>query len=103
MYHNNLTNGVFCSYKFYSDTPCKFESHFSGHLEVVKLLVSYSTDVTCKDKQGYTPLHAAAVSGQLDVIKYLLRVGLEVKCLIKCLSYRIYRSVPALWLLLLIV
>lgn len=45
----------------------------------MKLLVSYSADVKCKDKQGYTPLHAAAVSGQLDVIKYLLRVVLEVK------------------------
>uniref|UniRef100_A0A3Q3JPU4 Uncharacterized protein n=1 Tax=Monopterus albus TaxID=43700 RepID=A0A3Q3JPU4_MONAL len=31
-----------------------------GHVEVVKLLVSRSADKSCKDKQGYTPLHAAA-------------------------------------------
>ena len=48
-------------------------------MDVMKLLVSHSTDVICKDKEGYTPLHTAAVSGQLDVIKYLLRVVLEVK------------------------
>lgn len=41
--------------------------------------MAHSADVKCKDKQGYTPLHAAAVSGQLDVIKYLLKEVLEVK------------------------
>lgn len=56
-------------------------SDFSGHLEVVKLLASHSANVKCKDKQGYTPLHAAAVSGQLDVIRYLLRVVSEVNIL----------------------
>lgn len=47
----------------------------------MKLLVSHSADVTCKDKRGYTPLHAAAAGGQLDVVKYLLRLGVEVKWL----------------------
>lgn len=48
-------------------------------MEVVKLLMSQGADVKCKDKQGYSPLHAAAVSGQLDVIKFLLTVVSEVK------------------------
>lgn len=48
----------------------------------MKLLVSHSADVMCKDKQGYTPLHAAALSGQLDVIKYLLRLVVEVMWLV---------------------
>lgn len=48
-------------------------------MEVVKLLVSHSADVMSKDKRGYTPLHAAAASGQLDVAKYLLRLVVEVK------------------------
>lgn len=48
-------------------------------MEVVKLLLSHSADVMCKDKQGYTPLHAAAVSGHLDVVKYLMRLVEEVK------------------------
>lgn len=49
-----------------------------GHLEVVKLLVSQGSDKSCKDKRGYTPLHAAAASGHVDVVKYLLRNGAEV-------------------------
>lgn len=51
----------------------------SGHVEVMKLLVSHSADVMCKDRQGYTPLHAAAISGHLDMIKYLLRLVVEVR------------------------
>lgn len=49
-----------------------------GHVEVVKLLVSRSADKSCKDKQGYTPLHAAAASGHIEIVKYLLRMGSEV-------------------------
>lgn len=51
----------------------------SGHLEVVKLLVSQGSDKSCRDKRGYTPLHAAAASGHVDVVKYLLRNGAEVR------------------------
>lgn len=47
-------------------------------MEVVKLLVSRSADKSCKDKQGYTPLHAAAASGHIEIVKYLLRMGAEV-------------------------
>uniref|UniRef100_A0A672HYB0 Ankyrin repeat domain 52a n=1 Tax=Salarias fasciatus TaxID=181472 RepID=A0A672HYB0_SALFA len=37
-----------------------------------------SADKSCKDKQGYTPLHAAAASGHIEIVKYLLRMGAEV-------------------------
>lgn len=50
----------------------------TGHADVVKLLVSRSADKSCKDKQGYTPLHAAAASGHIEIVKYLLRMGAEV-------------------------
>uniref|UniRef100_A0A8C7FXS3 Ankyrin repeat domain 52a n=1 Tax=Oncorhynchus kisutch TaxID=8019 RepID=A0A8C7FXS3_ONCKI len=46
-------------------------------MDVLKLLVSRSADKGCKDKQGYTPLHAAAASGHIDIVKYLLRLGLD--------------------------
>lgn len=49
-----------------------------GHLEVVKMLVSRGADKSCKDKLGYTPLHAAAASGHIEIVKYLLRMGTEV-------------------------
>lgn len=49
-----------------------------GHMEVVRLLVSHGAEVVCKDKKGYTPLHAAASSGMIGVVKYLLDLGVEV-------------------------
>lgn len=55
-----------------------FPSSLAGHVDVVKLLVSRSADKSCKDKQGYTPLHAAAASGHIEIVKYLLRMGAEV-------------------------
>lgn len=45
---------------------------------MVKMLVSRGADKSCKDKLGYTPLHAAAASGHIEIVKYLLRMGTEV-------------------------
>lgn len=50
----------------------------TGHLEVLKLLVARGADVMCKDKKGYTLLHTAAASGQIEVVRHLLRLGVEV-------------------------
>lgn len=49
-----------------------------GHLDVVALLINHGAEVTCKDKKGYTPLHAAASNGQINVVKHLLNLGVEV-------------------------
>lgn len=49
-----------------------------GHIEVVKLLASHGAEVACKDKKSYTPLHAAASSGMISVVKYLLDLGVDV-------------------------
>lgn len=51
----------------------------AGHLEVVRQLVSQGAEISCKDKRGYTPLHAAASSGQLAVVKHLLNLAVEVR------------------------
>uniref|UniRef100_A0A8C1BSP8 Ankyrin repeat domain 28b n=1 Tax=Cyprinus carpio carpio TaxID=630221 RepID=A0A8C1BSP8_CYPCA len=53
------------------------EQSFACHMEVVKLLVSHGAEVTCKDKKAYTPLHAAASSGMISVVKYLLDLGVD--------------------------
>lgn len=53
-------------------------SSFEGHLEVVALLINHGAEVTCKDKKGYTPLHAAASNGQINIVKHLLNLGVEV-------------------------
>lgn len=60
-------------------TPSPSPALSTGHADVVKLLVSRSADKSCKDKQGYTPLHAAAASGHIEIVKYLLRMGAEVR------------------------
>lgn len=46
------------------------------------MLVSRGADKSCKDKLGYTPLHAAAASGHIEIVKYLLRMGAEVTLLL---------------------
>jgi hypothetical protein len=50
-------------------------------LEVLKLLVARGADLGCKDRKGYGLLHTAAASGQIEVVKYLLRMGAEVRTL----------------------
>lgn len=45
---------------------------------MVCLLVSQGVEVSCKDKRGYTPLHAAASSGQIAVVKHFLNLAVEV-------------------------
>lgn len=44
----------------------------------MKLLVSHGAEVCCKDKKSYSPLHTAASSGMINVVKYLLHVGVDV-------------------------
>ena len=50
-------------------------------MEVLKLLVARGADLGCKDRKGYGLLHTAAASGQIEVVKYLLRMGAEVRVL----------------------
>jgi len=40
--------------------------------------VSQGAEISCKDKRGYTPLHAAASNGQIAVVKHLLSLAVEV-------------------------
>lgn len=51
----------------------------AGHLDVVCLLVNQGAEISCKDKRGYTPLHTAASSGQIAVVKHLLNLAVEVR------------------------
>ncbi|KAK7944761.1 hypothetical protein WMY93_000489 [Mugilogobius chulae] len=49
-----------------------------GQLIWVPTGVSWA-EVACKDKKSYTPLHAAASSGMISVVKYLLDLGVDSK------------------------
>ena len=46
-----------------------------GHLECAKALVANGADVNCVDCELWTPLHAAALSGKIDLIRYFLSQG----------------------------
>ena len=52
-------------------------SCFAGNLEIVKILIYYGADWKIKDREGYSLLHAAAMGGTVEVVKYLLRVGIK--------------------------
>uniref|UniRef100_A0A7N6AJ32 Ankyrin repeat domain 52 n=1 Tax=Anabas testudineus TaxID=64144 RepID=A0A7N6AJ32_ANATE len=54
------------------------------HVDVVKLMLSRSADKSCKDKQGYTPLHAAAASGHIEIVKCVCSVISNVNQPNKC-------------------
>lgn len=57
-------------------------------MDVLKLLVARGADLGCKDRKGYGLLHTAAASGQIEVVKYLLRAGAEVRVLSRGLGPR---------------
>uniref|UniRef100_A0A8D0D5R9 Ankyrin repeat domain 44 n=1 Tax=Sander lucioperca TaxID=283035 RepID=A0A8D0D5R9_SANLU len=74
------TGFLFCHLNviiFCSTEPIFLLQHI-GHLDVVCLLVSEGAEISCKDKRGYTPLHAAASSGQIAVVKHLLNLAVEI-------------------------
>lgn len=73
--------GVAALSKRHSTNPAGKHPLFSGHLDVLKLLVARGADLGCKDRKGYGLLHTAAASGQIEVVKYLLRTGAEVRVL----------------------
>ena len=44
------------------------EAASSGHLEIVKLLISHGADVNAQSSSGNTPLMYACASGKLDLV-----------------------------------
>ena len=46
-------------------------------IEVVKYLLDHGADITHRCLEGYTPVHKAALSGRLDIIKLLMKYGLN--------------------------
>ena len=50
-------------------------SCFAGHLDTVKVLVSFKANTKKRDRDGNTLLHAAVLGGKSEVVKYLLRCG----------------------------
>lgn len=50
-----------------------------GHLPLVKLLVQSGTDpLLCEQERSMNALHEASLKGMIDVVRYLLSIGVEV-------------------------
>ena len=49
-----------------------------GHVDVVKSLLENDADIGCRDRNHFTPLHGAAASGQVSVVRVLLDFGAKV-------------------------
>jgi uncharacterized protein len=52
-----------------------------GHVARIERLVADGANVNCRGKYGYTPLMAAASSGQLDAVRSLLARGADATLL----------------------
>lgn len=48
-----------------------FPAAINNHYEYFKLYVEWGSEINIKDFQGWTPLHCAAYSGNVDIIKFL--------------------------------
>ncbi|XP_065576364.1 uncharacterized protein LOC136037570 [Artemia franciscana] len=55
-------------------------SAITGHLEVIRYLISKGADVNAKDNNGSSPMHIAANFGYKDVIEVLFRKRRNLQC-----------------------
>ncbi len=46
-----------------------------GHVDTVRALIDKGADVNAKDLTGWTPLHAAAFKGNMQIVRLLLENG----------------------------
>ena len=55
-----------------------FNACKSGHIDLVKKMLSYGADVNAKNNGGNTPLHLASYEGYTEIVKLLLEHGADV-------------------------
>jgi hypothetical protein len=54
-----------------------FDAAAGGSVKIMKSLLDQGLDANQKDKDGWTPLHVAAVEGKIEMIEFLIAQGLD--------------------------
>lgn len=47
---------------------------FTGHAEVVKMLIAHKADINIKDYRGKTPLHVASIAGNYPNMLFFSKI-----------------------------
>ena len=58
--------------------PLHIASGIINEPEIVDLLVMYGANVNAQDAEGFTPLHMAAIHGNLKIVKKLVDLEADV-------------------------
>jgi len=59
--------------------PVLQDAALRGGFEIVKCLIENGANVTAQDSEGYTALHRAMLTYQLNVVEYLLQHGADIE------------------------
>ena len=66
---------------FYKEIPDETLLHLAStnnSTKVIDLLVKYGSDVNARDRDGFTPLHMAAIYGNIEAVKKLIDLEADV-------------------------
>lgn len=58
---------------FVKNYSVKNSTHFSGHVEIAKLLLDRNADPNARALNGFTPLHIACKKNRIKVVELLLK------------------------------
>jgi ankyrin repeat protein len=72
-----LKNGVDLAVVREKDPSFVFNVAAGGSVDIMKALLDHGFDVDQKDKDGWTPLHIAAVEGKIEMIEFLISKGIN--------------------------
>jgi ankyrin repeat protein len=62
----------------HKDRALRTPLHYTANRTLAEILYQHRADLSAKDKYGLTPLHSACKKGRLDVIRYLISMGVAI-------------------------
>ncbi len=81
-YDVNVEQGYCSTPLHYASDPSSYSTH-KLHSKVAGFLAMNGADLEAKNKEEYTPLHIAVLSGQKDTVKVLIDYGANVNSINK--------------------